>query len=190
MYVDLWSQGKSTDSGHSMLFQNVFPFWKKAQHNDFSLDLSQTQIRQRETRAAFPQVKKPTRIWLLSAVGMDTNQHLFTVKWLCCVLMSIVQQWRKCDILWPPNTKIFPHLHPPPEILKNGGDDCVFLSLLDLLSGWPNITKVHLLPLRRDSCISNKKSNVSAIKTSMWKRVIETDYEIKETSQNLKTEME
>ena len=27
MYVDLWSQGKTTESGHSRLLQNTFPFW-------------------------------------------------------------------------------------------------------------------------------------------------------------------
>lgn len=30
IYVDLWSQGKTTESGHSMFFQNVFPCWRES----------------------------------------------------------------------------------------------------------------------------------------------------------------
>lgn len=29
IYVDLWSQGKTTESGHSTLFQNAFPCWRE-----------------------------------------------------------------------------------------------------------------------------------------------------------------
>lgn len=53
-----------------------------------------------------------------------------------------------------------PHLHPSPEILKDGGDDCVLFSLLDLLPGRPDITEEHFLPLRCHTFSNNKKHNV------------------------------
>lgn len=40
-----------------------------------------------------------------------------------------------------------PNLHPCPEILKDRGDDRVLFNLSDLLSGRPDITKIHLLTL-------------------------------------------
>lgn len=59
--------------------------------------------------------------------------------------------------------RLSPHLHPPSEIPKNGGDYCVLLSLLDLLPGRPDITKIELLALRCHACIDNRKSNFSTI---------------------------
>lgn len=95
MYVDLGSHGKTTESGLSMLFQNVFPFWKRAEH-----------------LSTFTHIKKRT--------------------FLC---ISI----KKTALVSSPN------LHPSPEILEDRGDDRVLLRLLDLLSGRPDITKIHLL---------------------------------------------
>lgn len=41
----------------------------------------------------------------------------------------------------------WPHLYPSLELPKNGGDDRVLFSLLDLLPGRPDVVEIHLLPL-------------------------------------------